>query len=280
MITRKVDFMLTFEVECANPNGDPLSGNMPRTNSEGYGLVSDVAIKRKIRNRLQDEGYQIFVQANERIHDGHTSLQKRFESKFKDEKDEAAIVKQANQEWIDVRAFGQVFTYCDKAIGVRGPLSISMAKSLNPIVTSTMQITRSTNGKEQKLGNKGSDTMGSKHYVEYGVYLVKGSVNVFFSEKTGFSDKDLNAVKLAIKTLFENDASTARPESSMRVKELFWFTHPDKLGVVSSARIYDLLEWNSDGTNKHYNDYNIHLNKDELMKYQEKGLEVEIIEGD
>ena len=79
MITRKVVFMLTFEVECANPNGDPLSGNMPRTNSEGYGLVSDVAIKRKIRNRLQDEGYQIFVQANERIHDGHTSLQKRFE---------------------------------------------------------------------------------------------------------------------------------------------------------------------------------------------------------
>ena len=80
MITRKVDFMLTFEVECANPNGDPLSGNMPRTNSEGYGLVSDVAIKRKIRNRLQDEGYQIFVQANERIDDEFRSLQKRFES--------------------------------------------------------------------------------------------------------------------------------------------------------------------------------------------------------
>ena len=103
---------------------------------------------------------------------------------------------------------------------------------------------------------------------------------MFFSEKTGFNDKDLKAIKLAIKTLFENDASTARPEGSMRVKELFWFTHPDKLGVISSARIYDLLEWKSNGANKNYNDYNIHLNKNELMKYQEKGLEVEIIEGD
>lgn len=120
MLEHKIDFMVTVEVKEANANGDPLSGNMPRTNAKGYGLMSDVSIKRKIRNRLQDMGQSIFVQANERIEDEFRSLENRFSAQFdKNDKDDD-IERRANELWLDVRSFGQVFTYLKKSIGVRG----------------------------------------------------------------------------------------------------------------------------------------------------------------
>lgn len=187
MLEHKIDFMVTVEVKEANANGDPLSGNMPRTNAKGYGLMSDVSIKRKIRNRLQDMGQSIFVQANERIEDEFRSLENRFSAQFdKDDKDDD-IERRANELWLDVRSFGQVFTYLKKSIGVRGPVSISMAKSLEPVVISSLQITRSTNGMEPKGdSSRSSDTMGTKHFVDYGIYVIKGSINAHFAEKTGF----------------------------------------------------------------------------------------------
>jgi CRISPR-associated protein Csd2 len=123
--------------------------------------------------------------------------------------------------------------------------------------------------------------MGSKHFVEYGVYVVYGSVNAYFSEKTGFDEKDLEIVKESLLTLFENDASSARPEGSMAVKEVFWFTHSNKLGNVSSAKIRDLLQWKepADVKEVQYSDYQITLNQDKLDEYKEKGLHLEILEG-
>jgi|SRR5699024_7839579 len=282
MLTNKVDFILTIEVNNANPNGDPLGGNMPRTDSNGYGLISDVAIKRKIRNRMQDQGHEIFVKSKDHIDDGFNSLQKRFENVFTKESDDEEVEKKSNETWLDVRTFGQVITYQKRSIGIRGPVSISMAKSLEPIEITSMQITRSTNGMEAKDGKgRSSDTMGTKHFVDYGVYVVYGSANVFFSEKTGFSEEDLEVVKESLLSLFENDASSARPDGSMAVKELFWFTHSNKLGNISSAKIRELFEYQAPdiSNDQAYANYHIGLNKEKLAEYEVQGLQVETLEG-
>ncbi|MGT2548444.1 type I-C CRISPR-associated protein Cas7/Csd2 [Streptococcus milleri] len=281
MLEHKIDFMVTIEVREANANGDPLSGNMPRTDAKGHGLISDVAIKRKIRNRMQDFGCPTFVQAGDRIEDEFRSLEKRFSNQFTSKDSDAEIEEKANQLWMDVRSFGQVFTYLKKSIGVRGPVSLNMAKSLEPIVISSLQITRSTNGMEAKNeSGRSSDTMGTKHFVDYGVYVIKGSINPNFAEKTGFSDEDAEVIKKALISLFENDASSARPEGSMRVREVFWFTHSNKLGNVSSARVFDLFEFDKEKQDKNsYEDYAIHLNQEKLAEYEAKGLKVDIIEG-
>ena len=282
MLEHKIDFMVTVEVREANANGDPLSGNMPRTNAANQGLISDVAIKRKIRNRMQDLGHTIFVQANDRIEDGLNSLEKRFKTQFTGKESDEEINEKANQLWMDVRSFGQVFTYLkDRSFAIRGPVSVSMAKSLDPIIISSLQITRSTNGVEpKKSGGRSSDTMGTKHFIDYGVYVIKGAINPNFAEKTGFSDADAEIIKEVLVSLFENDASSARPEGSMRVREVFWFTHSNKLGNVSSARVFDLIEFDKEKQDKDsYDDYSIHLNQEKLAEYEAKGLQVEIIEG-
>ncbi len=282
MLEQKIDFMVTIEVREANANGDPLSGNMPRTNANNQGIISDVAIKRKIRNRMQDMGHSIFVQANDRIEDGLNSLEKRFKAQFSGKELDEEINEKANQIWLDVRSFGQVFTYLkDRSFAIRGPVSVSMAHSLEPIIISSLQITRSTNGVEpKKAGGRSSDTMGTKHFVDYGVYVVKGSINAYFAEKTGFTAEDAEVLKETLITLFENDASSARPEGSMRVREVFWFTHSNKLGNVSSARIFDLLEFDKEKQDKSsYEEYAIGLKQKELAEFQAKGLKVEILEG-
>ena len=289
MINNKVDFLMTIEVKNANPNGDPLTSNMPRIDSLGYGIISDVCIKRKIRNRMQDqfkendlgEGYDIFVKANDRIDDDFKSLEKRYKAYFDKAKDNEIIEKSMNEKWIDVRSFGQVVTFNKKSIGIRGPVSISISKSLDPVITETMQIVRSTNG--QDAGEKrSSDTMGSKNFIDYGVYLVQGSVNLFYSERTGFDEKDLEILKEALRTLFINDVSSARPDGSMEIKEIYWFTHSNKLGNVSSAKIKQLVNYDEldiNNTNPFYEDYNFRLDEEKLNEYKDKGLTLEIIEG-
>ena len=144
-----------------------------------------------------------------------------------------------------------------------------------------MQIVRSTNG--QDAGEKrSSDTMGSKNFIDYGVYLVQGSVNSFYSERTGFDEKDLEILKEALRTLFINDVSSARPDGSMEIKEIYWFTHSNKLGNVSSAKIKQLVNYDEldiNNTNPSYEDYNFRLDEEKLNEYKDKGLMLEIIEG-
>ena len=281
MLENKIDFMVTIEVREANANGDPLSGNMPRTDAKGHGLISDVAIKRKIRNRMQDFGHPTFVQAGDRTQDEFRSLYKSFSNQFNAKDSDEDIEEKSNKLWLYVRSFGQVFTYLKKSIGVRGPVSINMVQSLEPIVISSLQITRSTNGMEAKNeSGRSSDTMGMKYFVDYGVYLLKGSINPNFAEKTGFSTEDVEVIKQALVSLFENDASSARPEGSMRVREVFWFTHSNKLGNISSARVFDLFEFDKENQEKNtYEDYGIHLNQEKLAEYENKGLKVDILEG-
>ena len=281
-LSKKIDFVLFFSVKNANPNGDPLLENMPRTDYEGFGEVSDVCIKRKVRNRLQDAGYEIFVQANDRNQDGFKSFEERFNHQFTTKNTAEEIREQACQKWIDIRSFGQVITYQKRSIGIRGPVSISLGRSLDPVTAVTMQITRSTNGmRATKEGGRSSDTMGSKNLIEFGVYKVCGSMNCYFSEKTGFNDEDANAIKEALLSLFENDLSSARPEGSMNVEKIYWFTHPDKLGVASSAKIHDLVKSKKrvEGEARSFTDYIVSVDADRIASYKAKGLQLEILEG-
>lgn len=240
-IERKIDFVVLASVENANPNGDPLNGNRPRADFNGFGEISDVCIKRKIRNRMQDLDNNIFVQSDERADDGCDSLSKRADTTGKiTKKDEYA--QKACETWLDVRTFGQVFAFKGSkvSVGVRGPVSIHQGVSISPVEINSMQITKSVNS-ESKDG-KASDTMGTKHFVRFGLYKIKGSINVQLGEKTGFSDDDLAVVKECLRTLFVNDSSSARPDGSMEVFKLYWWEHDTKIGQYSSAKVHRLVE--------------------------------------
>ena len=250
VLDHKIDFAAIISVTKANPNGDPLNGNRPRQNYDGKGEMSDVCIKRKIRNRLQDMGDSIFVQSQDRTDDGFQSLRDRADSnetlkkalgdkKSKITSDEFASV--ACSEWTDVRSFGQVFAFkgSELSVGVRGPVSIQTAVSVDPVDVTSMQITKSVNSTTSDT--KGSDTMGMKHFVEFGVYVLKGSINTQLAEKTGFTNEDAEKIKMALQTLFANDVSSARPDGSMEVNKVYWWDHTSKLGQYSSAKVHRLL---------------------------------------
>ena len=251
-LTKKIDFIGFITVERSNPNGDPLNGNQPRTDYSGYGEISDVCLKRKLRNRLQDAGEKILVQSNERADDGCDSIRARVEEnpamekplKMKDKEQGRTrlFAEEACRAWMDVRTFGQVFalkkdTGVDAvSVGVRGPVTIHTAVSLDPVTITGVQITKSVNN--EPGDKKGSDTMGMKYRVDFGVYKFQGSINVQLAEKTGFSDEDAAKVKEALLTIFENDASSARPEGSMEMSRFYWIEHANKTGAVSSAKVH------------------------------------------
>ncbi len=245
-ITNKIDFVALVSVTHANPNGDPLNGNRPREDFNGFGEISDVCIKRKIRNRLQDMGERIFVQMDERSDDSYKSLHDRAEgcAELKavmtgKKADKEACAAIACREWADVRAFGQVFAFkgVDVSVGVRGPVSIHPAMSLDPVETVSTQITKSVNSESTE--GRASDTMGQKHRVAFGLYKIKGSVNVQLAQKTGFSEEDAENLREALRTLFENDASSARPEGSMVVERLYWWQHKSAMPATPTRAVHD-----------------------------------------
>ncbi len=246
----KIDFVALISATNANPNGDPLNGNRPRESFDGYGEISDVCIKRKIRNRMQDMGEKIFVQSDDRKDDGYTSLHDRAEG-CEELKKELAKGKNANRDvfaeiacrtWTDVRMFGQVFAFkgTNVSVGVRGPVSLHPAMSVMPVEIVSMQISKSVNSESTE--GKASDTFGTKHRVAFGLYVVKGSVNVQLAEKTGFSQADAEKMKEALRTLFENDASSARPEGSMQVERLYWWQHEEKTPAVPTVRVHNSVK--------------------------------------
>ncbi len=279
-LQNKIDFMVVVKVNNANPNGDPLNGNRPRTTYSGNGEISDVCIKRKIRNRLQDEGECIFVQSADRSDDGADCLKTRAENVLGKCTSNEEYAKTACETWMDVRTFGQVFAYkADKknvSVGVRGPVSIQLASSCSPVDINTMKITKSVNGEPPKKGEgKSSDTYGTKHFVDFGLYTIKGAINVQLAEKTGFSEEDAEKIKEALRTLFVNDASSARPDGTMEVVKLYWWKHNNKIGQYSSAKVHRTVEISlKEGvmTPSSVEDYNIVVSNLD-------GLEPEIIEG-
>ena len=262
-LQNKIDFALVLRVKHANPNGDPLNGNRPRTDYGGLGEITDVCLKRKLRDRLQEHGEAIFVQSDDRKIDGETSLRNRAESETNGlgkkafgkgaKKEETA--KAACAKWFDVRTFGQVFAFSKDgdasgvSIPVRGPLTIHSAFSKEPVSITSTQITKSVSG-EGDGSKRGSDTMGMKHRVDVGVYECYGSINPQLAERTGFNDTDADTVKCILPKLFENDASSARPEGSMQVMKVIWWRHNSRAGQYSSAKVHDSLRTllQADGT--------------------------------
>ena len=298
-LKNKIDFAVIVCVNNANPNGDPLNGNRPRVNYDGLGELSDVSIKRKIRNRLMESGQSIFVQSDDNRVDDYRSLRNRAEGMLKnvDVKNDKKYREAACKQWIDVRTFGQVFAFkggggkkgkakenadggeggedAGVSIGIRGPVSIHPAFSVVPVLDriSSTQITKSVSG-EGDGSKRGSDTMGMKHRVDHGVYVFYGSMNPQLATKTGFSDDDAKAIKEVIKALFRNDASSARPEGSMEVHKVYWWEHNNLNGQYSSAKVHRLVgvKPNKDDPNS-IEDYTITLN--ELP-----GLKCEVIDGE
>ena len=274
---KKIDFAVLVSVTNANPNGDPLNGNRPRTDYRGFGEMSDVCIKRKIRNRMQDMGQQVFVQSDDRADDGCISLKERAKP-LSSIKKQDEFARAACEKWMDVRAFGQVFAFggfeC-KSVGVRGPVSIHQAVSVEPVDAYSMQITKSVSSDRKNESERSSDTMGMKHFVRFGLYQFKGSINVQLAEKTGFTQEDAAVVKEALRTLFVNDSSAARPDGSMEVVRVYWWEHSCKDGQYSSAKVHRLLKVQPKAdvdVPTSAEDYDIVL--DELP-----GLACEVIEG-
>lgn len=263
-LQNKIDFALILRVTNANPNGDPLNGNRPRVDYGGFGEITDVCIKRKLRDRLQETGQLIFVQSDDRKKDGETSLRNRAESDTnglgkdtwnpkKTKKDDAA--KKACEKWFDVRAFGQVFAFGKEgdasgvSIPIRGPVTVQSAFSKARVDIISTQITKSVSGEGDGI-RRGSDTMGMKHRIDHGIYECYGSVNPQLAERTGFSDTDAEMIKAILPKLFQNDASSARPDGSMAILKVIWWKHSSKAGQYSAARVHDSLRTllNDDGT--------------------------------
>ncbi|MDD4187971.1 MAG: type I-C CRISPR-associated protein Cas7/Csd2 [Bacilli bacterium] len=278
ILKNKIDFKAFIVVENANPNGDPLSGNEPRITLDGYGEISDVCLKRKVRNRLLDMGENIFVQSDEKNHDGLKSLKDRADSieelkeelSKRKEANEDLFSKIANETWIDVRSFGQVFAFkgSQLSLGIRGPVSLHPAFSIDTIEVTNLQITKSVNS-EPSVSGKASDTMGMKHRVDFGVYELKGSINVQLAEKNGFTVDDSEKIKESIITLFVNDASAARPEGSMNIHKLYWWTHNNKIGQYSTKKVHESIKINKKKgiiVPKSINDYEITENKLDNLK--------------
>lgn len=261
-LQQKIDFAVVFRVANANPNGDPLNGNRPRADYDGHGEMTDVCNKRKIRDRLQEKGCPIFVQSDDRKVDDAKSLRARAEAALGNKLGSSETAKLACEKWLDVRAFGQLFAFkTDKkgkkkdeengdtgvSIGIRGPVSVQSAFSVEPVSITSTQITKSVSG-EGDGSKRSSDTMGMKHRVDRGIYVFFGSMNPQLAEKTGFSDVDAKAIKQVLPRLFENDASSARPEGSMEVLKVIWWQHNCKAGQYSSAKVHRTLKVHPDGS--------------------------------
>jgi CRISPR-associated protein Csd2 len=260
-LENKIDFAVIFSVKNANPNGDPLNGNRPRTDYDGYGEVSDVCLKRKIRDRMQDAGQTIFVQSDEKKIDGMPSLKARAEDdKFGLGKDAfnvkktspGATARMACEKWLDVRTFGQLFAFKSEtkdgvSIPIRGPVTIQSAFSIEPVSVTSTQITKSVSG-EGDGSKRGSDTMGMKHRVDSAFYVTFGSMNPQLAERTGFSNNDAEIIKGLLPKIFEGDASSARPEGSMAVEKVFWWQHNSRAGQYSSAKVHRTLSVKADGS--------------------------------
>jgi CRISPR-associated protein Csd2 len=266
-IANRYEFVLLFDVENGNPNGDPDAGNMPRIDPEtGHGLVTDVCLKRKIRNHVAlakegAEGFNIYVQEKAVLNNTNEMAYKAFELKSESKKlpknieDAQKVTGWMCTNFYDIRSFGAVMTTEVNCGQVRGPVQLAFAKSVEPILSQEISITRMAVTKKEDLEKE--RTMGRKHIVPYGLYVAHGFVSAALSEKTGFSEEDLELLWNALINMFEHDRSAAR--GMMSSQKLFVFKHRDKLGNAPAHKLFDLIEIKrvegSEGPARSFKDY-------------------------
>lgn len=266
-IANRYEFVLLFDVENGNPNGDPDAGNMPRIDPEtGHGLVTDVCLKRKIRNHVAlakegAEGFNIYVQEKAVLNNTNEMAYKAFELKSESKKlpknieDAQKVTGWMCTNFYDIRSFGAVMTTEVNCGQVRGPVQLAFAKSVEPILSQEISITRMAVTKKEDLEKE--RTMGRKHIVPYGLYVAHGFVSAALAEKTGFSEEDLELLWNALINMFEHDRSAAR--GMMSSQKLYVFKHRDKLGNAPAHKLFDLIDIKrvegSEGPARSFKDY-------------------------
>lgn len=271
-LKNRIDFVYIFDVQDGNPNGDPDAGNLPRVDAEtGQGLVTDVCLKRKVRNYVQvarqlAPGYDIFIKEkallNEEIdiaYEDETVKDK------KEQKDKTVAAREYMcKHYYDVRTFGAVMTTGKNAGQVRGPIQLTFARSLDPIDTAEHSITRMAVATEAESKKQSGDnhTMGRKATVPYGLYVSHGFISANLAHQTGFSEEDLQLFFDALKNMFDIDRSAAR--GLMSARKLIVFRHDSELGNAQANKLFDLvkIERKTDHTPRCFNDYEVSVSKD------------------
>ena len=248
-IKNRYEFVLLYDVENGNPNGDPDAGNMPRIDPEtGYGIVTDVCLKRKIRNYIElvkgdSAGYKIYVKEGTPLNQNHADAYLALEDLKPGEKASVPQVNEARRwmcaNFFDVRTFGAVMTTGDNCGQVRGPVQINFSRSIDPIVQQEVTITRQTVTRIEDAEKE--RTMGRKHIVPYGLYRVEGYISAKLANDetkgTGFSEEDLAVLWEALVNLFEHDHSAAR--GKMATRKLVIFKHDSELGNAPSHKLFE-----------------------------------------
>ena len=277
MINNRYEFVLLFDIKDGNPNGDPDAGNMPRLDPEtNQGLVTDVCLKRKIRNfveltQVDKAGYAIYMQEKAVLNNqnklayeaqGLKYVAKKLPSKAEQAK---ALTKFMCDHFFDVRTFGAVMSTEVNAGTVRGPVQIAFSRSIDPVFPQEISITRMAVTNEKDIEKE--RTMGRKHIIPYGLYRAHGFISAALAEKTGFTEDDLQILWKSLAEMFEHDHSAARGE--MATQQLIIFKHDDKLGNAPAHKLFDLIKVeaiNKEVPTRHFSDYVININRNGLPK--------------
>lgn len=274
-LKNKIDFIYVFDVQDGNPNGDPDAGNLPRIDAEtGEGLVTDVCIKRKVRNYVQvakrtekgyEDGYDIFIKEkavlNDEIDKAHD------DSEVKAAKDKTAAARKFMcKNYYDIRTFGAVMSTGKNAGQVRGPIQITFARSVDSIATAEHSITRVAVATPKEAENqKGENhTMGRKATIPYGLYVCHGFISANLAKQTGFSEEDLKLFFEALKNMFDLDRSAAR--GLMSAQKLIVFRHDSELGNAPANKLFDLvhIEKTTDTAPRSFKDYEVTIDKEHV----------------
>mgnify|MGYP004619951157 FL=1 len=273
-LNNRFDFVYMFDVQDGNPNGDPDAGNLPRVDAEtGMGLVTDVCLKRKVRNYVQvakqlSDGYDIFIKEkavlNDEIDKSHDDSEVK---NIKDAKEKTAAARRFMcNNYYDIRTFGAVMSTGKNAGQVRGPIQLTFARSVDSVATAEHSITRiavATSGEAEKQNGE-NHTMGRKATIPYGLYVCHGFISANLAKQTGFSEEDLQLFWEALKNMFDIDRSAAR--GLMSAQKLIVFKHDSVLGNAPANKLFDLIkiEKNTDSAPRSFKDYNVTIDKDAL----------------
>ena len=270
-LKNRIDFVYIFDVQDGNPNGDPDAGNLPRVDAEtGMGLVTDVCLKRKVRNYVQianglADGYDIFIKEKAVL---NSEIDKAYDDDtVKNAKDKTAAARQFMcKNYYDIRTFGAVMSTGKNAGQVRGPIQLTFARSVDAIATAEHSITRMAVATEKEAEKQNGDnrTMGRKATVPYGLYVCHGFISPSLAKQTGFSQEDLNLFFDALKNMFDLDHSAAR--GLMSAQKLIVFRHSSELGNAPANKLFDRVkvEKVTEGAPRSFADYKVTIDKDGL----------------
>ena len=270
-LKNRIDFVYIFDVQDGNPNGDPDAGNLPRVDAEtGMGLVTDVCLKRKVRNYVQvakncSDGYDIFIKEKAVLNKSIEAAHEQESVKTATDKTFAARDVMC-RKYFDIRTFGAVMSTGKNAGQVRGPIQLTFARSIDPIAAMEHSITRMAVATEKEAEKQGGDnrTMGRKATVPYGLYVCHGFISANLAKQTGFSEEDLALFWDALKNMFDVDRSAAR--GLMSAQKLIVFKHDSMLGNAPANKLFDLVkvEKKCEGAPRLFSDYSVTIAKDAL----------------